>query len=383
MSSEIIHGSKYKNWLESIKVKIRSARTRAVFSLNKELIKLYWEIGHELFDKVDKANWGTGIIDQIAKDLKREFPDIKGTSRSNLFYMKQFFSFYNDNNLHADTIHLLDEYLNRDFNDTKVQQVVGLLTDGDNESSITEKIQHVVGLIPWSHNIVIISKEKDINKAIWYVIKSAENVWSREILLNQIESKLYKRQKTGNKITNFIHTLPSKLAEAAENTLKDPYIFDFIKLHENAIERDFENQLVNHISKFLIELGKGFAYVGRQYHIEVSNKDFYIDLLFYHLKLHSYVVIELKTGEFKPDFAGQLNFYLSVVDDLIKDEHDNPSIGILICKSKDEIVAKYALHGMNKPMGVTEYKLTKAIPKKLQPSLPTIEEIERDLEKIQ
>jgi predicted nuclease of restriction endonuclease-like (RecB) superfamily len=379
MSKDLIQSNKYREWLENIKSKIRSARTRAAFSLNSELIKLYWDIGKELHDKVDKAKWGAGIVDQLSIDLKNEFPDMKGTGRSNLFSMKQLFSFYNEGVISIDIVSLIRNYLDNIPSNDLVQQPAGLFE----EDSSRELVQQAVGLIPWSHNVVIVSKEKDVNKALWYVIKTAENAWTRDILLNQLESDLYSRQAISgkNKTTNFKTTLPAKLAEEAENVIKDPYLFDFIKLSENAIERDLENQLISHISKFLLELGKGFAYVGQQYHLAVSSKDFYIDILFYHLKLHAYVVIELKTGEFKPEYAGQLNFYLSAVDEQVKDKKDNPTIGILICKSKDDIVAKYSLQGINKPMGITEYKLTKALPKNLKPSLPTIEEIEAQLSK--
>ncbi len=409
MNTNIISTKEYREWLGKIKFMIQSARTRAAFALSGEMIRLYWDIGNELKEKVDNAKWGAKVIDQLARDIKTEFPNVDGFGRSSLYSMKKFYSFYSTANIDSQTMHLLASNLldihskgltqavvgllpegsNRDSNDDDkgsiVQQAVGLLS-GDTKKSTHEDdkvrlVQQAVGLIPWGHNVTVINKIKDVSKALWYVNKSVEQGWSRDILLNQIEYDLYKREVTVNKITNYKDTLPANIAKQAENIVKDPFVFDFINLAKEAKERDIENQLVNNMSKFLIELGKGFAYVGQQYPITVSHKDYRIDLLFYHLKLHSYVVIELKTGDYKPEYTGKLNFYLSVVDDKIKGENDNPSIGLIICKSKDDVIAKYSLENISKPIGISKYIFGKEVPSKLRSKLPTIKEIEEKLSK--
>jgi len=260
---------------------------------------------------------------------------MKGFSRRNLFYMKKLYSFYKS-----------------DF----------------------EKVQRLVAQIPWGHNILIISKSQNINEAIFYLNEILENNWSRDILDLQIESDLFKRK--GNAVTNFSHSLPQPNSDLANQTLKDPYLFDFLTLKKDADEKNIEEQLTKHITRFLLELGKGFAFIGRQYHLEIGKKDYYIDLLFYHTKLRCYVVIELKAKEFKAEYAGKLNFYLSAVDDILKSKEDNPTIGILLCKERNKIEAEYALRGMSQPIGVAEFKLSKAIPKEIKSELPTIEEIE-------
>ena len=260
---------------------------------------------------------------------------MKGFSRRNLFYMKKFYNFYKS-----------------DF----------------------EKVQRFVAQIPWGHNILIISKSQNINEAIFYLNETLENNWSRDILDLQIENDLFKRK--GNAVTNFSNSLPKPNSDLANQTLKDPYLFDFLTLKKDADEKSIEDQLTKHITRFLLELGKGFAFIGRQYHLEIGKKDYYIDLLFYHTKLRCYVVIELKAKEFKAEYAGKLNFYLSAVDDILKSKEDNPTIGILLCKERNKIEAEYALRGMSQPIGVAEFKLSKAIPKEIKSELPTIEEIE-------
>lgn len=334
-----IHNS-YKDFIENIKTEIVDSRNQAVMSVNKELLILYWKIGRIISISMSEADWGKKVIPKLSNDLKTEFPDMKGFSERNLGYMKK----------------MADEYPDFEF----LQQVVAKLT--------------------WSHNLVLLDRVKDREIRLWYMEKCIENRWSRNVLVHQIESKLFDRQKLAPKTTNFDKLLAKPNSEIANETLKDPYIFDFIAFEESMRERDIEKQLVKKITSFLLELGAGFAFIGNQYHLEVGNDDFYLDLLFYHIRLKSYVVIELKTGKFKPEYAGKLNFYLSAVDDLIKGEDDNPSIGIILCKEKNRLVAEYALKDMTKPIGVSEYKLLEKVPEELESSLPSIEDLERELE---
>ncbi|BDU51543.1 PDDEXK nuclease domain-containing protein [Haliovirga abyssi] len=328
----------YKEFVTELKLKIRNSQQRAILSANKELIILYWEIGKSILISQEKQGWGAKIIKQLSEDLKKEFPEIKGFSERNLKYMRKFSDTY------------------RDF----------------------QFVQEVIAQIPWYHNITLMEKIKDDNKRKWYIEKTIENGWSRNVLLHQIEYQLYERSDS-KKVTNFENTLPKVQSELAMQTLKDPYIFDFLSIEKDALEREIEKELVKHISSFLLELGAGFAFVGNQYHLEIANRDFYLDLLFYHIKLKCYVVIELKTGEFKPEYAGKMNFYLSAVDDSLKSEDDNPTIGIILCKEKNNIFAEYTLRDMNKPMGIAEYKYNDIIPENLQTKLPSIEDLEKKL----
>ena len=277
------------------------------------------------------------FIDNLAVDIRIAFPESKGYSVRNLKYMAKFAEIYPD----------------REF------------------------VQQVVAQIPWGHNIVLLDKITDMDERKWYIKKSAENGWSRNVLVHQIESKLYQRQVLADKVTNFEHRLSSPQSELAVQTMKDPYVFDFIPFREDMLERDIEQALVRDVTKLLLELGTGFAFLGNQYHLNVGGDDFYIDLLFYNLNLRCYVVIELKTGDFKPEYAGQLNFYLSVVDGILKKEQDNPSIGLLLCKSKNNVVAEYSLKDISKPIGVSEYKITSSPPDDLEKQLPSVEDIQK------
>lgn len=332
------HGADYRSWLETIKTKIHTARNKVALSVNSQLIELYWELGKDITDKISKSNWGAKVIDQISLDLKHEFPELKGFSRRNIYAIKQWYQFYSD-----------------EF----------------------QFVPQAVAQLPWGHNRLIVSKVKSLSDAIFYCEETIKNSWSRDTLEVQIESGVHNR--LGKSIHNFSNTLSSKQSDLAAQTLKDPYNFDFLGLHNDALEREIENELTKHITQFLLELGKGFAFVGRQYKVEVSDNDYFIDLLFYHLELRSYIVIELKSGRFKPEYAGKLNFYLSAIDSQVKKENDNPTIGILLCKKKDKIEAEYALRDINKPMGISEYKLTEAIPENIKTQLPSIEELEIDL----
>ncbi|MEA2027700.1 MAG: PDDEXK nuclease domain-containing protein [Campylobacterota bacterium] len=330
----------YIRWVVELKRVIHTSQLKASLSVNSEMLAMYWEIGQSISQKVEVMNWGSSIVEQLSKDLKKLFPNHKGFSRTNLFYMKKWFEFYS-----------VMEF---------------------------EKVQQLVGQIPWGQNIVIITKSKDIDEAIFYLNKTLSNNWSRTVLVHQIESNLYERQ--GKAITNFDTTLIKENSQLAVETLKDPYKFDFLTLEEKVLEKDIEEQLVQNITSFLLELGRGFAFVGRQVPLEIDNQDFYIDLLFYHINLKCYIVVELKAVEFKAEYAGKMNLYLSAVDDLIKTKNENPTIGLLLCKSKSKIVAEYALRGTTQPIGIAEYELTNAIPDELKTQLPTIETIEEELE---
>ena len=373
MISKIIKGEEYKEFLNEIKSKVRNSQIKAALSVNAELLGLYWDMGKMIAGKQNKAKWGDGVVSQLSRDLMIEFPEMKGFSPTNLKYIRRWFLFY------SQPISIGQQLVDQLNKSAKSQQAVDQIkkTSKPQKKDPKEIIAHLVRLIPWGHHIQIMTKSKNAEEALFYIVMTIQNNWSRSVLMHQIESNLYKRQ--GKAITNFHLTLPKPQSDLARETLKNPYNFDFMGLGKDAEERELETALTDHITKFLLELGAGFAFIGRQYHLEVGDKDFYIDLLFYHTKLHCYVVVELKTGEFIPEYAGKLNFYLSVVDDKLKSEFEQPSIGILICKEKNRIVAEYALKDIKKPIGITEYKLTEAIPKKLKGSLPSIEELEKEL----
>jgi predicted nuclease of restriction endonuclease-like (RecB) superfamily len=330
-----LNKSEFVLWVNELKSKIHEAKRKVAFSITSQLLELYWEIGKDICVKQQTSNWGNSLIEQIASELKLEFPEMKGFSRRNLYAIKQWYSFYS---------------LKYQF------------------------VPQCVAQIPWGHNRLIITKIKDIEKAEFYCRETIRNGWDRETLEVQINSNY--DLKLGSSSHNFENTLPEIQSKLAIETLKDPYNFDFLGLLDDALEKSIEDELTKHITKFLLELGKGFAFLGRQYKIEIGENDYFIDMLFYHVELRSYVVIELKSGKFKPEFAGKLNFYLSAVDTQIKKDFDNPTIGILLCKTKDRIEAEYALRDINKPMGISEYKLSKAIPENIKAKLPTIEELE-------
>ena len=339
MKNKIIYSKGYKEFVSKIKEKIRNAQYKAISHANRELIILYWEIGMGILKKQKKEGWGAKIIDKLSDDLKHSFPDMKGFSTRNLKYMRKFAEKYND----------------------------------------FVFVQQLAAQIPWFHNCVILDKINNFDERKWYIQKTIENGWSRNVLVHQIESNLYERQ--GKAITNFKITLPKPQSDLAQQTIKDPYIFDFLTINEQVQEKELETNLLKHITKFLLELGQGFSFLGNQYHLEVGNQDYYIDLLFYHLKLKCYIVIELKMDAFKPEYAGKLNFYLSAIDDILKSEEDNPCIGLLLCKEKNKLIVEYALRDVTKPMGVSQYKLTSSLPKKLKSSLPSIKELKDELKK--
>lgn len=330
----LMNNHEYLDLVQLVKQEIRQAQYKATLSVNKELIMLYHSIGRIINEH---KSWGNKFIDNLAADIKLAFPEAKGYSVRNLKYMAKFAATYED----------------------------------------VEFVQTVSAQIPWSHNVAILDKVKDNEKRTWYIKKAIENGWSHSVLIHQIESGLYERQAIAEKISNFENRLAAPQSELAVQTMKDPYVFDFIPFREDMVERDIEQALVKDITKLLLELGTGFAFLGNQYHLNVGGDDFYIDLLFYNLNLRCYVVIELKTGEFKPEYAGQLNFYLSAVDGILKKDSDSPSIGLLLCKSKNNLVAEYALKDMTKPMGVSEYTITNNLPEELGKQLPSVEDIQR------
>ena len=321
----------YVTIIEDIKQQIRSAQHRAILNANKEMLILYWNIGKVINEN---SEWGNKFLNNLSVEISNEFPSAKGFSVRNLQNMVKFYREYPE----------------------------------------IEIVQTVAAQIPWSHNLEILRVESK-EQRIWYINKTIENGWSKNILAHQIDTNLYARQIEQKKVSNFSTNLPSPQSELAIETIKDPYVFDFIELKEGAQEKDLEDALLNNITKVLLELGKGFAFVGHQYHLEVAGEDYYIDLLFYNIKLKCYVVIELKIGEFKPEYAGKLSFYLTAIDELVKEKNDNPTIGLLLCRHKNNVIAEYTLRDMNKPMGVSEYKIKDYLPESLQNELPSIEEL--------
>jgi predicted nuclease of restriction endonuclease-like (RecB) superfamily len=330
----------YEKFLRDLKERIRNAQIRAALAVNKELVLLYWQVGKDILSRQHQAGWGAKIITQLAADLKRELPEIKGFSRSNLLYMRAFAQAFPDESI----------------------------------------VQDVLGQITWYHNITLLDKLKDAEERVWYAKQTVVHGWSRNVLVHQIESGLYRRM--GGAITNFDRALPQPQSDLAQQLIKDPYHFDFLSLSQDIQERELETALVDHIRDFLLELGVGFAFVGSQYHIEVDGDDYYIDLLFYHLKLRCFVVIDLKVKEFQPEFSGKMSFYISAVDDLLRHTDDNPTIGIILCKGKKKTAAEYALRDVNKPIGVSTYQLQNSLPESLRGSLPTPEQLEMELESV-
>jgi predicted nuclease of restriction endonuclease-like (RecB) superfamily len=327
----------YGEWLIDLKGRIHNAQQRATLAVNRELVQLYWQIGNDILSRQAQQGWGAKVIERLAQDLRAAFPDMKGFSPRNLKYMRAFAEAWPDAAI----------------------------------------VQQAVAQLPWGHNLVLLDKLPGPETRRWYAAKAVEHNWSRNILVMQIETRLLER--SGKAVTNFQASLPAAQSDLARESLKDPYRFDFLGLTTDSQERAVENALVKHVTEFLLELGAGFAFVGRQVLLDVGGDEFFIDLLFYHLKLRCYVVIELKGGKFKPEHLGQLGFYMTAVDRQVKGEHDNPTIGLLLCKSKNKIVAEYALGDKAQPMGIAEYKLLESLPAELQTSLPSIEQIEREL----
>ncbi|OGU12188.1 MAG: hypothetical protein A2X61_08405 [Ignavibacteria bacterium GWB2_35_12] len=361
--------SHYKDLLVDIKNRIKESQLKATVTVNKHLLFLYWQIGNLILERQESEGWGTKIIDNLSRDIKLEFPNLKGFSPRNLKYMRRFAELYSNNFLHNRFKKLLPAHIpgNKAIVQVPLAQIEEMF------------MQVPLAQLSWYHHITLMEKVKNVEDRLWYMSRAIEYGWSRNIMLMQIEKELYARQEKKKKITNFRMTLPPPDSDYANYMLKDPYIFDFINVSAKAQEKDIEEQLTNHITKFLLELGQGFAFVGRQFHIEIGSEDYYIDLLFYHIKLKCYVVIELKTTDFKPEYAGKLNFYISVVNDTLKSKTDSQTIGILLCKGRNDIVAEYSLAAINRPIGVADYQFMRSIPENLKTSLPSIEEIEKEL----
>jgi len=330
----LINNSEYFEILEDIKIRIKTAQYKAVLGANQEQIILYWNIGKII---IANTKYGAKFIENLARDIKLDFPNAKGYSVRNLKYMRKFAEFITDE----------------------------------------AKVPTVLALLSWSHNRHLLDKSKSLDEYIWYANQTLKNGWSLSSLQYHTDTKTYTRQKIADKASNYAEKLSLPFSGLATDTLKNPYVFDFIEQREGIIEREIERELVANIAKTIMELGTGFAFCGNQYHIEISGKDYYIDLLFYNFKLRCFVVIEIKNTDFKPEYAGKLNFYLSAIDDILKHENDNPSIGIMLCKSRDKLTAEYALKDINKPIGVSEYKLSDYVPEELADTLPSAEDIEK------
>ncbi len=336
----LAHHTDYRQGLEDIKRRIQSAQTRAVLAANTELLQLYWDIGRQLAQWQKERDWGTAVVEQMATDLQSAYPGIKGFSRPSLFAMRQFYAFFSP------------------------------------RFGQFEFVSQPVRQIPWGHIRTLLVKVKSVDEALLYAQACVDNGWSRSVLTLQVEQRYHER--IGQAASNFAKALPAPQSELVQQSLKDPYVFDFLTLQADAVERDIENQLVAHITRFLLELGKGFAFLGRQYALQVNGRDYFLDLLFYHARLKCYVVIELNAGAFKPEYVGKLNFYLSAVDDLLRTEGDQPTIGLILCKDKDHLDVEYALRDVHKPMGVSSF-ITKDIPLDVQSQLPSVQEIEDEL----
>lgn len=342
MSSDIVsHQPEYSTWLGELKTRFRQVQLKAAVAVNTALLQFYWELGADLVARQAQFAWGSGFLSQLSADLMRDFPNVKGFSKRNLEQIRRWYLFWSAS------------------------------------APIAKQPVAPIFSIPWGHNLAILTKCKQHDEALYYVQATQTYGWSRSVLLHQIESGLWERE--GQAITNFAQTLPAAQSELAAQVLKDPYVFDFLSLTKEHSERELEAGLVQHITQFLLELGAGFAYMGRQVPLEVGERDFFLDLLFYHVRLHCYVVVELKTGDFEPEFAGKLNFYLKAVDKQLRRDGDQPTIGLLLCKSKDRLVAEYALSDIQKPMGLATYTLSHTLPESLQGQLPSIEQLEREL----
>ena len=345
--TNVLNSKEYRLFIENIKSKIRAAQVKASFSVNAELIQLYWEIGRSVIDRQNKDGWGSSVIEQMSRDIQKEFPGIEGFSSSNISRMRAFYLAW------------------KDIKTISAQPV--------------PKIMDILVRLPWGHHVVLLFKTKEFTERLWYAQKTFEHGWSRIVLVHQIEGDAYSRQ--GMAVTNFKTTLPPPQSDLARQIIKDPYNFDFLTLKNDYNERVLERALIDEVQKFLLELGTGFSFVGRQVHLEVGNQDYYIDLLFDHLKLRCFIVIELKTESFKPEFARKMNFYLSAVDDLMRHTDDQPSIGIILCKTRNKVIAEYALRDVKKPVGVSSYvtRLVEKLPQKFEGMLPSVKEIEKEL----
>ena len=346
--NEITNITDYKDWLQSLKRRIQQSQIKAAIQVNSELLHLYWQMGKNIVEKQAQSKWGDGFLQTLSADLCEMFPTMKGFSYRNLKSMRQWYLFYNQ------------------------QNIIG--------KQLVSQLEVSLFSVPWGHHLMIMQRCKDIQEAIFYVYKTIENHWSRSVLEHQIELNLYERQ--GKAITNFQQQLPIATSDLAQELTKDPYVFDFLSITESYTEKELQQYLEDNMTKFLLELGKGFCFYGKQVHINVGGDDFYIDLLFYNVQLHCYVVVELKTTKFKPEHIGQLKFYVTAINRQLRTEADNPTIGLLICKDKNDVVAEYTLDDIHNPIGISSYKLFDQLSKDYKSSLPSIEEIEKQLNTI-
>jgi predicted nuclease of restriction endonuclease-like (RecB) superfamily len=360
----------YARLLDAVKSRIRSAQLQATLAVNRELILLYWEIGRLIVERQKSAGWGRAVVEHLSRDIRKEFPALNGFSPQNLWYMRAFYLAW------SEPSPILQQAVGE-----KVSSQTGKPTTAQSTVDCQEMARRLVSQIPWGHNIILIEKLKGIAERLWYLRGTIENGWSRNVLALQIESRLHERQ--GKALTNFTASLPPPLSDLAQQSLKDPYIFDFLTLSEQAREKDLELGLLGQIQKFMLEMGVGFAFVGRQFHLEVGGMDYYLDLLFYHLKLRCFVVVDLKARRFMPEDAGKMNFYLSAVDDQLRHPDDKPTIGLLLCREKDGLSVEYALRDLKKPVGVAAWKtrFVESLPKDLRDQLPSVAEIEAELKK--
>lgn len=357
----------YPALLEEVKERIRAAQVRASLAVNRELILLYWEIGRRIVERQDLEGWGRSVIERLADDLRKEFPDLRGFSRSNIWRMRSFYLAYRTEVRRAKPVESKEV---KPKNGANLAQPVRDLKSA--------AIPEVLAGLPWGHNIALFERLKRKDQRLWYAQRTVENGWSRAVLVHQIESGLHRRQ--GKALNNFDRVLPAPQSDLARQTLKDPYIFDFLSLGDDAEERDLERGLIEQVRRFLLELGAGFALVGTQVHLEVDGQDFYVDLLFYHLHLRCYVVVELKVNDFQPEHAGKMSFYLTAVDNLLRHPDDRPTIGLILCKTRSRLVAEYTLQGQLKPIGVASYRM---MPDDLRVTLPSPKELEAGLKDLE
>jgi predicted nuclease of restriction endonuclease-like (RecB) superfamily len=373
---DILKDPDLKQWLVDLKARIRQSQIKAMVKVNSEMLRLYWDLGRDIVVRQMETAWGSGFFEQLSKDLLQEFPEMKGFSATNLKYCKRFYLFYSqDDKILQQVVAKLDKEIRHQLGDEL--QIADNKEDIIRPQLVDEFDNHPVFQIPWGHHREIISKCQSVKEAFFYVQKTIENGWSRAVLMNFMEADLYSAQ--GKALNNFSRLLPEPQSDLANEILKDPYNFDFATLTGKYKEKELENALIDNITKFLLELGQGFAYVGKQIPVKIGRKERFIDLLFYHTDLHCYVVLELKTGEFEAEYAGKLGLYISAINHQRKKENDNPTIGLLICKTKDNIEVQYSLEIINQPIGVSEYKLSKLLPENYKSALPSIEDIEKGL----
>lgn len=369
----------YRNLLGDIKIRVRQAQQRAALSVNAEMILMYWDIGRMIAARQKREGWGKGLLARLAGDLRNDIPEAKGFSERNLQLIVQF----------HDTYPTLFSIPQRPVAELGTSALNPAITPPpavaekkrpvslSNIDDARTTVQQIVTQLSWAHNVILMQKVKDLPVRLWYARQTLAQGWSRDILIVQIKNRAHERQ--GGAVTNFASTLPEAHANLAQGLLKDPYLFDFLTLSESFQERELETGLLIHIQKFLLELGRGFAFVGRQYRLEVGEREFYLDILFYHLRLRCFVIVDLKKGDFQPEYAGKMNFYCSVVDDLLRHPQDAPTIGLVLCQTQDRIVAEYSLRDIHTPIGVADYELTRTLPKELVSNLPSIETLEAEL----